>query len=114
MRRCDVSTCHRPAITRVRLPGGGAPELRDVCAEHRDQFLAGVGEATAWSPSSWTSSEGGVSHRSTVRGEALVVQVGRTWWPMIRMHRDRSPGFIVLEPQSTQKTARRAATMELQ
>lgn len=114
MRPCDVSTCTRIATVRVRLPGGGAPELRDVCLEHKAQVEAGLGEAAAWSPSAWTVDEAGLSHRSTRQGEALVVQVGRTWWPMIRLHRDRSPGFIVLEAQSNQKLARRAATMEIQ
>lgn len=114
MRVCEVTSCTSTATTRVRLPGGGAPELRDVCELHRGQVLAGLGEAPAWSPSAWSCFDCNLSHRRTLRGEAMVVEVGGVYWPLVRLHRDRSPGFLVLAAQRSLRAARRAATLEIQ
>lgn len=112
MKACEVRDCQRTATSRVRLPGGMAPEVLEVCEPHRRQLEDNLGARAAWRPSEWSEKDG-VSHRVGRRWEAIVVRVGRTWWPMIRPLHDRNPGFLVLEPAASRSAARRRATMEM-
>ncbi|MCK6504518.1 hypothetical protein L6R53_14125 [Myxococcota bacterium] len=64
------------------------------------------------SPHPWILLDHRTARRRTERSEALVVQVGRTWWAMVRRH-DDPPGHVVVGSSTASKRARQLAASEL-